>query len=67
MKKNKQDKKILDKIKKIYQNFGIDILIMEEEEFQRILEHYSQNPDKLQEDLKKSGIHANSFSDVDII
>lgn len=66
MKKNKEEK-FLDRIKKIYQNYGIDILVMEEEEFKRILEFYKSNAKKLAEDLKKSNSHANSFSDVDII
>jgi hypothetical protein len=66
MKKNKEEK-ILDRIKKLYQNYGIDILVMEEEEFKRVLEFYKSNTEKLAEDLKKSSSHANSFSDVDII
>jgi hypothetical protein len=66
MKKNKEEK-FLDKIKKLYQNYGIDILVMEEEEFRRVLEFYKSNVKKLYEDLKKSSSHANSFSDVDII
>lgn len=66
MKKIKEDK-ILEKIKKLYGNYGIDILVMEEEEFKRVLEFYKSQPEKLVEDLKKSSSHANSFSDVDII
>jgi hypothetical protein len=66
MKKNKEEK-FLDKIKKLYQNYGIDILVMEEDEFKRVLEFYKSNVKKLYEDLKKSSSHANSFSDVDII
>lgn len=66
MKKIKEEK-ILDKIKRLYQNYGIDILVMEEEEFKRVLEFYKSNTEKLAEDLKKSSSHANSFSDVDII
>ena len=66
MKKNKEEK-FLDKIKRLYQNYGIDILVMEEEEFKRVLEFYKSNTEKLAEDLKKSSSHANSFSDVDII
>lgn len=66
MKKNKEEK-FLDKIKRLYQNYGIDILVMEEDEFRRVLEFYKSNVKKLAEDLKKSSSHANSFSDVDII
>ncbi len=66
MKKTKEEK-LLDRIKKLYQNYGIDIQIMGEDEFSRILDHYRNNTDKLLEDLKKSSLHANSFSDVDII
>jgi hypothetical protein len=61
------EEKILEKVKKLYQNYGIDILIMEEEELKRVVEFYKLNIDKLAEDLKKSSSHANSFSDVDII
>lgn len=61
------EEKILDKVKKIYQNYGIDILVMEEEELKRVVEFYKSNIEKLAEDLKKSNSHANSFSDVDII
>jgi hypothetical protein len=61
------EEKILEKVKKLYQNYGIDILIMEEEELKRVVEFYKLNLDKLVEDLKKSSSHANSFSDVDII
>jgi hypothetical protein len=61
------EEKILDKVKKIYQNYGIDILVMEEEELKRVVEFYKSNIEKLVEDLKKSNSHANSFSDVDII
>ena len=61
------EEKILEKVKKLYQNYGIDILIMEEEELKRVVEFYKSNIDKLAEDLKKSSSHANSFSDVDII
>lgn len=66
MNKNKEEK-ILDKIKHIYQNYGIDVLVMEEEEFKRILDFYKLRPQKLIEDYKKSNSHANDFSDVDII
>jgi hypothetical protein len=66
MSKTKEEK-ILDKIKQLYENYGIDIFIMEEEEFERILNHYKANPTKLVDDLKKSGTHANNFSDADII
>lgn len=61
------EEKILEKVKKLYQNYGIDILIMEEEELKRVVEFYKSNVDRLAEDLKKSSSHANSFSDVDII
>ena len=62
-----KDEKILDKIKKLYQNYGIDILIMDSTEFDRVFEFYKNNQQKLQDDLKKSNSHAHSFSDVDII
>lgn len=61
------EEKILEKVKKLYQNYGIDILIMEEEELKRVVDFYKSNIEKLAEDLKKSSSHANSFSDVDII
>jgi hypothetical protein len=61
------EEKILEKVKKLYQNYGIDILIMEEEELKRVVDFYKSNIEKLAEDLKKSSSNANSFSDVDII
>ena len=67
MKKDKEEKKILDKIKKLYQNYGIDMASMEEEEIERVYKFYTSNPEKLTEDLKSSGCHANTFSDVDIL
>jgi hypothetical protein len=51
----------------MYQNYGIDVTAMEEEEFKRLLDFYVANPAKLIADLKKSSIHANDFSDVDIL
>lgn len=65
--KKTKEEKLLDNIKRLYQNYGIDILVMGEDEFQRILGYYKLHPDQLSSDMKKSGIHANSFSDVDII
>ena len=53
MKKKISEEKILEKIKKLYQNYGIDILVMEEDEFKRIVEFYKSNVEKLAEDLKK--------------
>jgi hypothetical protein len=61
------EEKILEKVKKLYTNYGIDILVMEDSELKRIVEFYKSNIEKLAEDLKKSSSHANSFSDVDII
>jgi hypothetical protein len=61
------EEKILEKVKKLYQNYGIDILVMEDDELKRVVEFYKSNIEKLVEDLKKSSSHANSFSDVDII
>lgn len=66
MSKTKEEK-MLDKIKQLYENYGIDVFVMEEEEFQRILNHYKANPQILIDDLKRSGVHANNFSDADII
>jgi hypothetical protein len=61
------EEKILEKVKKLYQNYGIDILVMEDDELKRVVEFYKSNIEKLVKDLKKSSSHANSFSDVDII
>lgn len=62
-----KEEKFLSWIKKMYQNYGIDVTAMEEEEFKRLLDFYVANPAKLIADLKKSSIHANDFSDVDIL
>lgn len=66
MQKTKEEK-LIAKIKQMYQNYGIDVSAMEEEEFKRLLEFYNNNPHQLVNDLKKSAVHANDFSDVDIL
>lgn len=62
-----KEEKILAKIKQMYQNYGIDVTAMEEEEFARLFDFYKANPAQLLVDLKKSSIHANDFADVDLL
>lgn len=62
-----KEQRIYDKIKKLYANYGIDILVMGDDELKRIYLYYSDKQDKLISDLKKSNEHASTFSDIDII
>lgn len=56
-----------DKIKRLYNNYGIDISDMEEEEYTRIINSYSNNRKKLEEDLGKSEEIKGMFTEDDII
>lgn len=62
-----KEEKLLSWIKKLYQNYGIDVTAMDEDEFKRLLDFYSSRPQQLIADLKKSSVHANDFSDVDLL
>jgi len=59
--------KIIEKIKKIYTNFGINIDSMEEEEMARVSEHYTKNKQNLEEDYIKSLDLKGKFKEEDLI
>lgn len=65
-KKTKQEI-ILDKIKKMYRNYGIDIFSMEDDELDRIFSYYINNSSKIDEDLKKSEPSSELFDDDNLI
>lgn len=66
-KDNKPHTKIIEKIKKIYTNFGINIDSMEEEEMARVAEHYTKNKQNLEEDYIKSLDLKGKFKEEDLI
>lgn len=66
-KDNKPHTKIIEKIKKIYTNFGINIDSMEEEEMARVVEHYTKNKQNLEEDYIKSLDLKGKFGEEDLI
>ena len=50
----KKEEQVKKKIFKIYENYGIDIEDITDEEVKRLTEYYSKNLKKLDLDLKKS-------------
>jgi hypothetical protein len=54
---------IFKKIEKMYENYGMDISNMSEEEFDRLIEMYSGPNHDIDVDLKKSEKFKNVFSD----
>lgn len=67
MSKKTKEEIILDKIKKMYRNYGIDIFSMDEEEMDRIFSYYINNSSKIDEDLKKSEPSSELFDDDNLI
>jgi hypothetical protein len=67
MSKKTKEEIILDKIKKMYRNYGIDIFSMDEEEIDRIFSYYINNSSKIDEDLKKSEPSSELFDDDNLI
>jgi hypothetical protein len=61
---NKPDTaEILEKIKILYHNYGIDTANMTEEEFDRLIEKYSSGGNNLDKDLFESEKHKERFLD----
>lgn len=52
--KNNKAEQVKKKIFKIYENYGIDIEDITDEEIKRLIEYYSKDLKKLDLDLKKS-------------
>jgi hypothetical protein len=63
MKKKKSEPRdhIVEKIKEMYANYGINISNMSEEEFLRLKEQYNSKPGSLERDLKASAKHSGSL------
>ena len=59
--------KIIKKVNKIYQNYGIDPGGLDEGDINRVYRHYSKNPDKLERDLSLSESSPKAFSEEDYI
>jgi hypothetical protein len=66
-KKEKATTRILDKIKKMYLNYGIDIEIMDDDEIERVSNFYVANKSKLEEDYIKSLELKGKFSEEELI
>jgi hypothetical protein len=66
-KKEKATTRILDKIKKMYLNYGIDIEIMDDDEIERVSDFYVANKSKLEEDYIKSLELKGKFSEEELI
>jgi hypothetical protein len=61
--KSEQKDLIVEKIKEMYSNYGIDISDMGDEEFLRLKEQYASKPGSLDDDLKASEKHK-GFLDI---
>ena len=59
--------KIKAKVRKIYQNYGIDIQNLQDEDLVDVYSFYSKNTKKLEEDYLKSESFSKSNPSVDII
>tara|TARA_R110000824_G_scaffold59797_1_gene160287 strand:+ start:41 stop:271 length:231 start_codon:yes stop_codon:yes gene_type:complete len=67
-KKNKKNKdvkdELIEKIKEMYSNYGIDISNMSDDEFERIKEQYLKRQDSsIDKDLKRSKKYIPDFCD----
>lgn len=66
-KKEKPSPRVLEKIKKMYANYGISIDFMEDGELEKVAEYYLINRDKLDDDYLKSLELKGKFSEEDLI
>ena len=67
-KENKEvTEKIIKKVNKIYQNYGIDPDGLDEGDINRVYKYYSNNPEKLEKDLRSSESSSGIFSEEDYI
>jgi len=63
-KKNEPKDDVVEKIKEMYMNYGIDISDMSDEEFLRIKDKYTRRPEgSLDSDLKESRKYILTFSE----
>lgn len=54
---------VIKKLEKMYQNYGIDISEMDEEEFERLRHSYQERSQDLEQDLEKSEQFKDRFVD----
>ena len=66
-KKESTPNKIWEKIKKLYNNYGIDTENMEEDEISRLIDYYENNKNNLEKDISKSLTNKESFSEDELI
>ena len=59
--------KIIKKVNKIYQNYGIDPDGLDEGDINRVYKYYSNNLEKLEKDLRSSEGNSRVFSEEDYI
>jgi uncharacterized protein YpuA (DUF1002 family) len=55
------------KVDQMYENYGIDPHGSDEEDLTRVYRHYRDNPEQLEDDLKKSKEYSDQFLDEDIL
>ncbi len=63
----KPSSRVLDKIKKIYANYGIDVEMMDDDELLRVARYYSDQKNELESDLSDSLNLSEKFSEEDLI
>ena len=66
-KKESPPNKTWEKIKKLYNNYGINTENMEEEEISRLIDYYEGNKNNLEKDFSKSLTNKESFSEDELI
>jgi hypothetical protein len=66
-KKETPPNKTWEKIKKLYNNYGIDTENMEEDEVSRLIDYYENNKNNLEKDILKSLTNKESFSEDELI
>ena len=57
MSSDSQNKNVAEKVNKIYQNYGIDVCDMSDDDLSTVYGWYSKNVESLEKDLKKSEEH----------
>jgi hypothetical protein len=63
----KPSSRVLDKIKKMYTNYGIDVELMDDDELLRVAKYYSELKNELESDLSESSNLSEKFSEEDLI
>jgi hypothetical protein len=59
----KQKDPVTKKIVKMYKNYGLDVNSMSDEEFNRMREMYQKQKADIDEDLEKSEVYSEEFSE----